>query len=466
MENPIQKKRQEIANNIAKGFENDIEKARHGTYSDTAENRKLNRVGQEYGNAAKKPEQNQKQPKAQENSGGGSNAAKTPEEHAKDTSTEKLKEFISNEKSDPKLVAIAKKELESRGAGSEKKESKKVDSSLSDENIEKLFEAQANDKYSDIIDSIFDNNKLSDVHQAMIKWYYANSSENLKTVSEFVKKRIVPDLLDLVASNKKDESKKNEPVKEKNSKEIADEVFSVVDDWVEDKISNVEASSKMQKVIDDNKLSKKDFSTLYEVHGSDWATEQGGGDVTEDDMKEEAKNTIKNLKLKFSATENSITINKNNIPDFKPIPNPDSIKRIKELGKDMGQKINIWDKNGNLKENLPDNYREEQYQAVTRFNEILSLISDDAKKQKIPNFIQKFMQSASDAANKVKKMGYTSETFKNVVDFYKNYDSAMNSVDKDNHMNWIFNIVEKTASILKQNEEKAAKKAAKLQQNN
>lgn len=37
------------AENIAKAFGDDIEKARHGVYSDTAENRRLRRVGQEYG---------------------------------------------------------------------------------------------------------------------------------------------------------------------------------------------------------------------------------------------------------------------------------------------------------------------------------------------------------------------------------------------------------------------------------
>ena len=53
----ILKHREDIKNNILKSFqvdlqkseENDIEKARSGVYSDTAENRKLSRVGQKYG---------------------------------------------------------------------------------------------------------------------------------------------------------------------------------------------------------------------------------------------------------------------------------------------------------------------------------------------------------------------------------------------------------------------------------
>lgn len=62
MENDILKRRMAVANNIAKSFgydncvdilekaeDNDIEKARSGIYADTAENRKLGRVGQRYG---------------------------------------------------------------------------------------------------------------------------------------------------------------------------------------------------------------------------------------------------------------------------------------------------------------------------------------------------------------------------------------------------------------------------------
>lgn len=53
IEEQIRQKRQEIQKavscNILGGFESNIEKSRHGIYADTAENRKLGRVGQEYG---------------------------------------------------------------------------------------------------------------------------------------------------------------------------------------------------------------------------------------------------------------------------------------------------------------------------------------------------------------------------------------------------------------------------------
>lgn len=41
--------RQAVANNINKAFDEDIEKARSGVYTDNSKNRKLNRVGQQYG---------------------------------------------------------------------------------------------------------------------------------------------------------------------------------------------------------------------------------------------------------------------------------------------------------------------------------------------------------------------------------------------------------------------------------
>ena len=60
--NDIIKHRNFVIGQIQKSFDNDIEKARSGIYADTAENRKLGRVGQEYGHAAKQREHADKQP--------------------------------------------------------------------------------------------------------------------------------------------------------------------------------------------------------------------------------------------------------------------------------------------------------------------------------------------------------------------------------------------------------------------
>lgn len=49
MINPLEVKKRLIEERLQKSFENDIEKARTGTYSDNAQNRRLMRVGQKYG---------------------------------------------------------------------------------------------------------------------------------------------------------------------------------------------------------------------------------------------------------------------------------------------------------------------------------------------------------------------------------------------------------------------------------
>lgn len=104
-----------------KAEEIDIEKARHGRYEDTAENRKLNRVGQEYGNAAKKPEQKVKQSSSSESNENKPSGGKSLEEHAKKTSDEVLKKVLANKNAPEDLKNEAKNEL-TRRQGSEKKE--------------------------------------------------------------------------------------------------------------------------------------------------------------------------------------------------------------------------------------------------------------------------------------------------------------------------------------------------------
>ena len=62
MENPILAKRKLVQDRIEKSFTDglnvseEIEKASHGVYEDNAENRRKNRVGQEYGHAAQQKE--------------------------------------------------------------------------------------------------------------------------------------------------------------------------------------------------------------------------------------------------------------------------------------------------------------------------------------------------------------------------------------------------------------------------
>lgn len=100
---------------VKKAEENDIEKAGHGIYEDNAENRRLNRVGQEYGHAAEQKEPTNKQPKNQEEAGGGLQA------HAAKASDEALKRAAADEKAKPEVREAAKKELANRGVDKSKK---------------------------------------------------------------------------------------------------------------------------------------------------------------------------------------------------------------------------------------------------------------------------------------------------------------------------------------------------------
>jgi len=58
LENPIQQHRNFVTSQIEKSFDNELQKARSGVYADTPENRKLSRVGQQYG-GKKKDDNNQ-----------------------------------------------------------------------------------------------------------------------------------------------------------------------------------------------------------------------------------------------------------------------------------------------------------------------------------------------------------------------------------------------------------------------
>ena len=117
----ILKHREDIKNNILKSFqvdlqkseENDIEKARSGVYGDTAENRKLSRVGQKYG-SKKQDDEVSSQSSSKQNEDNHSKNSKSIEEHAKNTSEETLKKVSENEKAPEDLRNAAKKELENR----------------------------------------------------------------------------------------------------------------------------------------------------------------------------------------------------------------------------------------------------------------------------------------------------------------------------------------------------------------
>ncbi len=117
---------------ILKGFTNieecaeetPIEKARHGVYADNAQNRRLQRVGQEYGHAAQgKPETEQ------DNGGGVPEANVSLQNHARQASEEALVKVANDPSADAEMRKVATAELERRGV-SVRAKNKNGDTSL------------------------------------------------------------------------------------------------------------------------------------------------------------------------------------------------------------------------------------------------------------------------------------------------------------------------------------------------
>lgn len=111
--------------NILKGFI-DEEQLQKAVYADNTQNRKLQRVGKEWGGKKEDDKGGKKTPKDNSPSSEGAFPSKMSHEdiqkHLNSTSTEKLQKFSSDKTRDPKLIEHAKRELEVRSQG-EKKES-------------------------------------------------------------------------------------------------------------------------------------------------------------------------------------------------------------------------------------------------------------------------------------------------------------------------------------------------------
>lgn len=118
---------------ILKGFTNieecieeaPIEKARHGVYADNAQNRRLQRVDQEYGHAA------QEKPEAGQEEGGVPEGNVSLQNHARQASEEALVKVANDPSADAEMRKVATAELERRGVNVRAK-NKKGDQSLRD----------------------------------------------------------------------------------------------------------------------------------------------------------------------------------------------------------------------------------------------------------------------------------------------------------------------------------------------
>lgn len=153
--------RRTVESNIEKSFSDgfsmndELEKARHGVYADNAQNRKLNRVGQEYGKAAQPKEKAAQRSKKQEDDSG------SYQKMASQASDGALKRASEDKNADPKVRDMAKKELEKRGNNS------------GNSNERKLSNAGVRD-ISNYIDELTEDCKNYEQAKKELNWFFSD----------------------------------------------------------------------------------------------------------------------------------------------------------------------------------------------------------------------------------------------------------------------------------------------------
>lgn len=104
---------------VAKNINESFEKARHGFYSDTAENRRLNRVGQEYGSKKKEEALSGKRQSSEKTENGGSNKLSQSAAKASDKALERA---LQDPKASAEVKAAAEAEIKKRSDSKQKKD--------------------------------------------------------------------------------------------------------------------------------------------------------------------------------------------------------------------------------------------------------------------------------------------------------------------------------------------------------
>lgn len=84
---------------------------------------------------------------------------------------------------------------------------------------------------------------------------------------------------------------------DKKNRSVLKKIVNLEDEYFEnDEASVQDIGEKIQKIISENKMSKKDFLRIYVKHGSEFTD---GGGITSDDLKNTALNSIDTFNLKF-----------------------------------------------------------------------------------------------------------------------------------------------------------------------
>lgn len=169
MENPIEARKRMVQERIEKSFNDglnlndEIEKAAHGVYADNAENRRKNRVGQEYGHAAE-----QKEPTGKPS---GSGEQPSVEDHASNASDKALQRAAADKNAKPEVREAAKKELAQRNNDDDKKSMYNDDGELdmNHPSVKRRFE---------LMDKQYSGGKLSDEEQKELDELHKRSEED------------------------------------------------------------------------------------------------------------------------------------------------------------------------------------------------------------------------------------------------------------------------------------------------
>lgn len=365
---------------IAINHYNDIEKAGHGIYEDNAENRRLNRVGQEYGHAAEQKEPTNKQPKNQEEAGGGLQA------HAAKASDEALKRAAADEKADKSVREAAKAELAKRNGGkkddgSGKTFEGKVDSkkSIDSKSDSKSFESRMkNANWTDIRNNT-SSKDLRKMMEEYREWKDNVDWDNIKDKDKKIYEKYHDDLSSCYwRTLGAEQNAKRKQIRDKKRQDLYGDVDKI-DPSAEDSKIKVRSKRLNHNFIESLKNRKKfAFEILSALRK----------DISDKDFVSAVYPSDDGSKLEIEYKTDAHTPEKVSIPfnsrDIKPLNEAykDYSEKIENiLSNDNPEKMNskdlnnaietemdsFWDNNKNAHNDSPE-WREGAYQIYKKYN--------------------------------------------------------------------------------------------------
>lgn len=316
-----------------------FEKARTGVYADNAENRKLKRVGQKYGNKAQEENKDTSNKETKENKQDIQYTDLELKEHAKNASESDLKAQIT-QGTDPKLRQIAHEELNRRAkeeAVKSKEENDYVEKfrTLSDEQVKYYLDAP-HEKIKQAAKMVADERGL----KVISKKDYIEQFEDYTSEPRSVTRKFY-----------EEESKKIKEYLDKN-KELANSLNEYVDfdknvfRDVRNFLTNPEYKGSdlskevenISKIINENKITKDLILNRRVLTGNTFFANLKEGDIYED--KSFSSTSLREIdifgdfNIKILAKSGSRVSNIGNEHEFEYLIDKDSKFRVIEKAKD------------------------------------------------------------------------------------------------------------------------------------